>query len=252
MGSLIERYRRGERDSVWHELRQLGAGARDPEHLAQATAVAREAMRRARANIEVLIERLRAQGFTFGDPFGQAAATLPFAGPDEHTPGFVAWVEQRMGPLALTARAWIEEVGDVSLQGRHPEWPATAVADPLMIEVEYKSWDDVSRDRSESRRLHEANREFWEDGGRTELLCLEVAPDALHKANVSGGAPCGFLVPDGSADAAFRCAEGVVLPFIEYLRLAFRHGGFPGLAHHELGRAGWAAKAELARGLLDL
>jgi hypothetical protein len=43
-----------------------------------------------------------------------------------------------------------------------------------------------------------------------------VAPDRLHKQNVSGGPPYGFILPDGCADGLFT-AE-VILPFVSYLQ----------------------------------
>lgn len=67
MSSFLSRYEAGEHDAVWAELRALGAAIRDPAHLDDASAVAREAMRRARKNIELIIERLDGIGFTFWD-----------------------------------------------------------------------------------------------------------------------------------------------------------------------------------------
>lgn len=66
MGAYLERYLRGECEAVWDELVALGAGVREEPLHSDALAVARETMRRARANIETLIPRLRELGYEFG------------------------------------------------------------------------------------------------------------------------------------------------------------------------------------------
>lgn len=58
---------------------------------------------------------------------------------------------------------------------------------------------------------------------------LDLAPDALHKANISGGAPYCVLLPDAGPDPLFT-GDGFAIPFTDYLRHALRWGGFPGLA----------------------
>jgi hypothetical protein len=60
---------------------------------------------------------------------------------------------------------------------------------------------------------------------------LDLAPDYLHKANISGGAPYGIELPHLGADPIFINEEHG-LRFVEYLRLAFRWAGFPRLERH--------------------
>jgi hypothetical protein len=60
---------------------------------------------------------------------------------------------------------------------------------------------------------------------------LELAPDHHHKANISGGSPYGIELPYLGADPIFMHEEHG-LPFVDYLRLAFRWGGFPRLERH--------------------
>jgi hypothetical protein len=55
---------------------------------------------------------------------------------------------------------------------------------------------------------------------------LYLAPDRLHKANTSGGEPYGVELPFLGADPVFADEEHA-LPFIDYLRLAFRWAAFP-------------------------
>jgi len=64
-----------------------------------------------------------------------------------------------------------------------------------------------------------------------EPLELELAPDVYHKADISGGAPYAISLPALSHDPILE-NERHGLPFTDYLRLAFRWGGFPGLEEY--------------------
>jgi hypothetical protein len=65
MPTLLDRYLAGDHLAVWAELTKLGKAVRDKRHYADASAVATETMRRARHNVELLIQRLDAIGFRF-------------------------------------------------------------------------------------------------------------------------------------------------------------------------------------------
>jgi hypothetical protein len=56
---------------------------------------------------------------------------------------------------------------------------------------------------------------------------VTIAPDDLHKANTSGGEPCEISVPDLRADGELLNERHHLL-FVDYLRLCFHFGGFPG------------------------
>jgi hypothetical protein len=65
-----------------------------------------------------------------------------------------------------------------------------------------------------------------EDIGHFEA---SLAPDALHKDNISGGASYAVELPNAAADFLFLNERHNLL-FVAYLRLAIlRFGGFPGL-----------------------
>jgi hypothetical protein len=80
---------------------------------------------------------------------------------------------------------------------------------------------------------------------------LPLSPDALHKANISGGPAYGVQIPDACADAVFRYCDGVLMPFIGYLNLAFRFGGFPGFWHGQNAEEKYSAR-RIGDGLLGL
>jgi hypothetical protein len=79
--------------------------------------------------------------------------------------------------------------------------------------------------------------EEWEEqsaGVDPELvgpLNLDLAPDFLHKANISGGGPYRIELPFFGADPVFA-KEAHKLPFVDYLRLCFHWAGFPRLERH--------------------
>ena len=64
-GNLLRRYQAGEHEAVWAEMMALGPEVRKPAYADDAWAVARETMRRARHNIELIIRRLDALGYAF-------------------------------------------------------------------------------------------------------------------------------------------------------------------------------------------
>ena len=79
-----------------------------------------------------------------------------------------------------------------------------------------------------------AQLESWPAAGDPEhdaSVLLELAPDSLHKADVSGGPAYGIALPFWGADPILA-NEAHALPFTDYLRLCFRWGCFPLLARH--------------------
>jgi hypothetical protein len=88
----------------------------------------------------------------------------------------------------------------------------------------------------------------WDDAD-DDGFRLDLAPDALHKANISGGAPYGMVLPFDGVDPPFA-GEPHQLPFVDYLRLCFRFGGFPGLEKHRKRRDVSRLIEHLTEGLL--
>jgi hypothetical protein len=80
-------------------------------------------------------------------------------------------------------------------------------------------------------------------------LRIDLAPDYLHKANISGGAPYSIEASFPGADPLFA-DERHKLPFLDYLLLAFRWAGFPGLDRHAERRDVQYFVARFGEGLL--
>lgn len=227
---------------MWHELRQLGAQVRDPAFAGEAQAVCDEMARRARRNIEVLIERLLEQGYRFHENDDPGMPVQPLTGPGRDAETFVAWLEQTFGPVPMVLSSWVRIVGDVWMVGTHPEWETSAAADPLVVEVGGLRYpgEDVRPyllDEFEQWREHPEGRPFE----------LPVAPDHLHKNNVSGGAPYGLVLPDACADALI--VTDTAMSFVSYLQKVFDTGGFPRWSGHD---RQWAVTHALASGLEPL
>ncbi|WP_199516859.1 hypothetical protein [Nucisporomicrobium flavum] len=243
----LRRYQMGHREQVWRELRELGPAIRSrPELAREAQLVCDEMAHRARQNVETIIERLTADGYRFHSNDDDQISQTPHMPPTATAADSAAWLEERFGDVPMTVLSWMRLVGDVWLVGTHPEWPASASGDPLVIEVE------GSRHPGSSMRDYvieewEQWQEYVDDGDAPGPFVLPVAPDQLHKENTSGGAPYGIILPDGSTDALF--VSDTTTPFVSYLNYAFAHGGFP----HETGSPQeQRIKAALALDLLPL
>ena len=216
----LERYQQGEHEQVWNDLQTLGQTVRNEPHFAEAQAVADETMHRVRRNCERLIANLRTLGYVFGTyPDGSRRLPViePLTPPSDTLRDDGAELAAEAGPLPLSLAAFWQQVGAVDLVGRHPDWPGGL--DPLVVDPPEGAlaW------------LYDAADEDGDDTENTGRF-VALAPDDLHKDNVSGGDPYGVYLPNPSADFLFFYGPHR-LPFVSYLRLAIlRWGGFPGLA----------------------
>jgi hypothetical protein len=84
-------------------------------------------------------------------------------------------------------------------------------SDPLVVEPYFMDLEDDSDDDEDDSESH----------------TVMIAPDATHKTNHSGGSPYCIHIPDAAVDAPLDGDEDYGT-FIEYLRICFRWGGFPG------------------------
>ena len=227
----FDRYLAGEHEQVWKDLVALGAEARSEAHAADALAVAYETMHRVDRNVRILVERLDRLGYRFVDPgsgfggggllgalFGREPTLHPpHVPPGADTAKLIARIEKlAKGPLPLSVRAFFEVVGAVNLTGEHdslapPDSPV--MPDALVVDGAEGAlyWMENVDDEDED-----------EDG---RAIC--IAPDAFHKSNISGGGPYEIAVPAPVADAPLD-EEPHEVNFVEYLRIAFAWGGFPG------------------------
>jgi hypothetical protein len=136
----------------------------------------------------------------------------------------IARLEKTVGVLPLSLRVFYEVVGAVDWTGSHPGLsPKNGMVcpDPLVV-YDIDGALEEARERADS-----------ED---SEAICITIAPDDLHKADTSGGEPYEIELPNLCADAELL-NERHRLPFVDYLRLCFRFGGFPGYEAIDCGPA---------------
>ncbi len=176
-------------------------------------------MRRVARNADTLASRLDGYGWKPLSPRITPLRTKP-AQSDEDV---FSRIEELTGaPIPPTLLAFWKIVGGINFvwdyNGEEPipnlgvalpmdEMDPLCVDAPSVITYQFKEWE-----------LHEDNGEF----------IIDLAPDYLHKANISGGNPYGIWVSFAGADPVFDC-ERHALPFLDYLRLTFAWAGFPGL-----------------------
>jgi hypothetical protein len=232
----LERYRSGQYEGVWSELQALGPAIRQEPHLSQAREVAAETMRRVAQNCALLVSRLRALGYNFGTyPDGSTGyySEGPLVPPSDQSRADYAELEERVGTLPLSLVAFWQEVGSVDWVGQHPAWPR--LLDPLVVYPPEGVLSDLE--------MMEGEEEITVSGQAVAGL----APDDLHKDNISGGSPYGVALPDAAADFVLQDERHGLL-FVPYLRLAIlRWGGFPGL---ESQAAPFAPLNQLVEGLV--
>jgi hypothetical protein len=233
--SYLERYRAGEREAVWRELGAMGEQIQHPNIHEDALEVARETMRRVLANVKVIASRIADEGYPL-DEF-----LIP---PPHDTAAKIAQIEREAGALPLSLRALYEVVGAVSLveeDGELYSQPGEVYPDPLeTTPIDYavhelEEWKDYCAEHGD----HEA--------GSFEI---SICADDYHKANVSGGAPYRILIGRPSMDAPLLNERHDLL-FVDYLRLSFAWGGFPGFDRAEANPP-TAILDRLRRGLLEI
>jgi hypothetical protein len=208
---------------IWAELTSLGADIRQEPLYSDARAVARETMTRARHNVETLIGRLNTLEYRF---LNSRSAWIV---PDQASLAALDALENQYGLLPLSLRMWYETVGSVDFMGTHPEL----------------SYDD-SPDRRSSRAFYSdplvihpfndpplsfyADLAFNETGEDTTAppYCIWLAPDEIQKANLSGGGPTQIMFPNPAIDAPLISEDWDGTLFVNYLRICFQWGGFPG------------------------
>ncbi len=221
------RYQIGFHQEVYDELLAMGEHVFEPHIYEEALEVTRAIMKRVHSNVELLIPRLRKMGYLFRKggfwdnytPEGKARIDRDypiFQPPTPETLEHIAALEHLVGPLPLSLKCWYEEVGSVNLIGLFPgnEQGYGPVLDPLYIEPVEMVLQVVTR--------------FVEKGYWEEDQILLLAADRFHKYGYSGAGSYNIALPCKALDAPFL-NEPHHTTFVNYLRICFRWGGFPGL-----------------------
>jgi hypothetical protein len=170
------------------------------------------------------------------DSYRQAWRGDPTRPPDmKHT---LEQLEQDIGPIPLSLRAWYEEVGAVNFFGYHAGWntlvrsfqPTLYQAGklaPLNVMARCDPLQACVLDTHRLAALHQ-----YHEPGQPYELCL--APDRYLKNHQSGGG-CWylFLLPNADADTVLweDPVSTTSVTFVQYLRTSLlKWAGFPGMA----------------------
>ena len=256
MPTYLDRYLAGEREAVWAELTALGPAIRDEPLFADAQAVARETMTRARANVELLIERLTALGYHFiSDALGPKPT--PYAPPTGESLAELRDLEGQYGILPLSIETWYEVVGAVDFMGVYPRLSTHATVNPNDMVIWFQGQrlrlsltptphilgpapetepdpnagiaaDPVVIWPCIDALVDELPSDDSERDSHNQYY-LGFAPDAITKAGESGGDGPHIAFGDASMDAPLSGDDWEGVPFVTYLRTTFAWSGFPGL-----------------------
>lgn len=216
---LLQRYREGEFEQVWREIRSYGGIDGALRH--EIGEVADATMHRVSQNVDILSERLHQVGWHVLSHERCGLRTKPR--PQDRTA--IDRIAKITGaPIPISLQAFWQIVGGANFvwDYRSPK-PRPNLGFALPLEEHDALCVDPAADAVES------SEELW--GDEEQPAYVYLAPDFLHKANISGGAPYLIELPFGGADPIF-VDERRNLPFVDYLRFSFSWAGFPGLADH--------------------
>jgi hypothetical protein len=163
-------------------------------------------------SIQRISQRLHALGYVF-DSLDEV-----FPGPAPETEAAIDRIEREIGLLPLAIKIFWRQVGSVNFMGEHPDWEGCEYPDPIVVYPPIYALDELDQflgDREERLRCNFP-------------YCVPIAPDPKHKENVSGGMWYNLSVPAVADDPPLN-DESHETTFVNYLELAVRWGGFPGL-----------------------
>jgi hypothetical protein len=144
----------------------------------------------------------------------------PLVPPEWIPQGWLRKITSRAGDLPLSLRAWHSTVGGVNLVGRHPELaPPGVECDPLFV-APLKGVVDACEAWQEDHAAAKERPPFR----------MPISPPRSVKAGSSAeGDHYVITLPGATLDAVVE-NEPHALNFVDYLRLVFEWGGFPGFA----------------------
>ncbi|KVX88201.1 SMI1/KNR4 family protein [Burkholderia ubonensis] len=239
-GDLVTRYKAGDHLGTWGEARAFAAIAGDLR--AEIRALAGETMLRVAHNVALISERLRDAEWHTLDPM----RTLPEAADAAR----ITAIEQMTGaPLPPSLDAFWRVVGGVSWVWDYDEDTGPVIGGLPLADIDTDALSIAPCSTIESLCF-----DTWveqKDVIHPDLIGpfrLDLAPDRLHKLNISGGPPYAIELPFPGADPLFL-QEDSGLPFVDYLRDCFAWAGFPRLKHHADEAAARRFVATLGRGL---
>jgi len=205
---------------------------------ADAAAVVAETFTRVARNVDRVVERLRDTGYRFECEAGRVAAPVPPRRPADQRP-LAAWLEAKFGdhpmydpalpPLPPALAGFAQHVGSVDLRQTIPSFDATDgtyAEDPVVARL--GDWDPLEVDL-DHLAFDLTDPEATPQIGEGLVWPGEFAASFEHKADVSGAMNPWIAFPQLSLDPIVHAEGHNPQRFTDYLRHAFRHGGFLGV-----------------------
>jgi hypothetical protein len=228
--SFYQRYLLGGNErSVYNKIYALGAACFNEEHYQDVQLVLTETFNRVAYNLDVIYSELQNIGYAFNvspsysseQPLGKPLANVNML------LGELNSAIKPFGHIPESLKLFYKIVGACNFGWDYNHRPALLWngSDPIQIE----SLDDVV-DSVVNGDWAAYLDELLEDD-RSAVPHLELAADALHKDNISGGPPYAIqLTKAPSVDSLFL-NEPHHTTFINYLRICFENCGFPGVSN---------------------
>jgi hypothetical protein len=96
----------------------------------------------------MIVARLSNDGYRFHSNDDEQTPQTHCVPPTAAATTHVDWLQERFGEVPMTLLSCVRLVGDFWLVGTHPQWPASASVDPLVIEVEGSRYPNASSIRA--------------------------------------------------------------------------------------------------------
>ncbi len=171
--------------------------------------------------LRILKQRLIENGFHFD----RNDEVLP--GPKHDTDEAIQRIESEIGTVPVALKLFWKRVGSVDFCGSHPEWVGCPDCDPEL----YPDPIVVYPPSIANEELNEFLSDKEERLRRNLPYVVPIAPDFYHKADVSGGMFYNVSVPANVDDPPLN-DEWHKATFLNYLEIAAKWAGFPGLERH--------------------
>lgn len=225
--NLLNRYQSGEYNAVWSEIRRISNHEACQDQVI--VDVAKATMERVEHNVELLANRLRKFGWRALGAEYSDLRTKP--SPDDES--IFDRISKISGePIPVSFDAFWRTVGGINLVW---DYQLDEDCPDLGFDIPLEEMDPLCIDPPQATAYQ---LDEWESGehhlltGLAGKYRLDLAPDYLHKANISGGDAYAIYFPSTASDPIFE-NERHRLPFVDYLRLAFKWVGFPDLEKHQ-------------------
>lgn len=227
MIKFIERYLDGEDGrAVYDDIYALGEEAFNNEYFDDVYAVLTETFNRVAFNLQVIYRELSSINYIFKSNFtsnSDRSLVAPLLNSDRLIEDLENAVAD-FGKIPLSLKLFYKIVGSCNFTWDYESQPILLWegADAIQIDslddlVAYVTTDDWKEYITESL-------EYDED----EIPSLELAPDYLHKDNISGGPSYSLQITQNESIDSLFLNEPNETTFIDYLRICMENCGFPG------------------------